>query len=330
MNIMRRLLSSTGSSDGAGGVVDDEADGGVASRASNPNPSRSTTEQELLGLSHLKKLHSEYAADGGEKEEKLYAMLPLFCKVFASVGPHVISERFSEELPSFTKSTSRLLVTEVRRRASNQSTEEAAAAIANFMEVDSEEGGGNGWNLLSTLNLIVGEGDKMAEIMTNASLPSTLVKCLYLFFDLPELTGSDSEQPHSKPTLEDVAEAGDEESYTAKEKRLLLQKMFIKVLLRLCTHLPAVEELARKDDLTLLFSAVTSECPAYNVMWRKTAADILLTISRHSLSQPVISYLHCKFNFDIPKKTGSKIQFYFLQPRDASPSASRTCRATTS
>jgi len=52
--------------------------------------------------------------------------------------------------------------------------------------------------------------------------------------------------------------------------------------------------LARKDDLTLLFSAITSECPAHNIMWRKTSADILLTISRHSLSQPVISYLHGK------------------------------------
>ncbi len=66
------------------------------------------------------------------------------------------------------------------------------------------------------------------------------------------------------------------------------------MLLRLSTHVPAVEELARKDDLTLLFSAVTSACPPENVKWRKTAADVLLSISRHSLSAPVISYLHNK------------------------------------
>ena len=29
-------------------------------------------------------------------------------------------------------------------------------------------------------------------------------------------------------------------------------------------------------------------------MWRKTAADILLTISRHCLNKPVVSYLHGK------------------------------------
>ena len=64
--------------------------------------------------------------------------------------------------------------------------------------------------------------------------------------------------------------------------------------MRLCIHKGAVEELARKDDLTLLFSAITSTCPSHNLIWRKTSGDVLLTISRHSLSQPVISYLHNK------------------------------------
>ncbi len=64
------------------------------------------------------------------------------------------------------------------------------------------------------------------------------------------------------------------------------------ILTRLCTHVPAVEELARKDDLSLLFSAITSTCPSQNIVWRRMAADILLTISRQSLSQPVVSYMH--------------------------------------
>ena len=41
---------------------------------------------DLLGLSHLKKLFNDYQnpshpLSDGEKEEKLYNMLPLFCKV---------------------------------------------------------------------------------------------------------------------------------------------------------------------------------------------------------------------------------------------------------
>ena len=74
-----------------------------------------------------------------------------------------------------------------------------------------------------------------------------------------------------------------ETEFTARERRILLQKMFMQVLLRLCVHKGAVEELARKDDLTLLFSAITSVCPRHNMIWRKTSGDVLLTISRYSI-----------------------------------------------
>lgn len=48
------------------------------------------------------------------------------------------------------------------------------------------------------------------------------------------------------------------------------------------------------DDLTLLFSAITSQCPPHNVMWRKSAAEVLTTLSRHGLSEPVVNYIHSK------------------------------------
>jgi len=51
--------------------------------------------------------------------------------------------------------------------------------------------------------------------MTSVSVPSTLVKCLYLFFDLPEI-----ESP-------DTAENGSE--FTPRERRILLQKIFVQV-----------------------------------------------------------------------------------------------------
>lgn len=64
--------------------------------------------------------------------------------------------------------------------------------------------------------------------------------------------------------------------------------------MRLCSHRIPAEELARKDDLTLLFSAITSWCPRHNVMWRKSAAEVLMTLSRHGLTPPVVHYIHCK------------------------------------
>lgn len=67
------------------------------------------------------------------------------------------------------------------------------------------------------------------------------------------------------------------------------------VLVRLSSHPFPCEELARKDDLSLLFSAITSWCAPHNIMWRKSAAEVLMTLSRHGLTQSVVQYIHSKF-----------------------------------
>ena len=66
------------------------------------------------------------------------------------------------------------------------------------------------------------------------------------------------------------------------------------VLTRLCGHIAPAEELARKDDLVLLFSAVTSWCPIHNSVWRRSAGEVLMTISRCSLTPAVVRYVHEK------------------------------------
>lgn len=72
MNIMRKLRGS-----GGGGAVGN----GAGSDDSNAN-----SQHAALGLMHLKKLFSEYTHSSQtmsekEKDDKLYNMLPLFCKV---------------------------------------------------------------------------------------------------------------------------------------------------------------------------------------------------------------------------------------------------------
>jgi hypothetical protein len=49
--------------------------------------------------------------------------------------------------------------------------------------------------LLTALNLLSSGGQALIDCMTTASLPSTLVKCLYLFFDLPEISDGDKVEP---------------------------------------------------------------------------------------------------------------------------------------
>ncbi|XP_051170147.1 WD repeat and FYVE domain-containing protein 3 [Leptopilina boulardi] len=276
MNIMRKLRVSASVS-----VMGSTGSGNLDDCSGGANP-----QHTALGLMHLKKLFMEYNhlphnLSDSERDDKLYNMLPLFCKVFGSSPSGDMNEKFWDILP-FTQQVSKLMVSEIRRRASNQSTETASCAIVKFLEIENSEESSNGWMLLSALNLLAAGDTSLIQAMTTASIPSTLVKCLYLFFDLPEMSEEEA----------DVADANSE--FTPRERRILLQKIFVQLLVRLCSHPYPAEELARKDDLTLLFSAITSLCPQYNVMWRKSAAEVLMTLSRHGLTQNVVSYIHNK------------------------------------
>ncbi|CAH2247052.1 jg23900 [Pararge aegeria aegeria] len=267
MNLMRKLRGASASS---------SAEAAESSSSSHVQ----------LGLMHLKKLFAEYThppqpLTEPEKDDKLYNMLPLFCKVFGTSPSSDMNEKFWDIL-SFCQQVSKLMVAEIRKRASNQSTEAASCAIAKFLEIENSEESSNGWMLLSTLNLLAAGDQSLIQVMTTAAIPSTLVKCLYLFFDLPEI-------PESEADVQD----GNSE-FTPRERRILLQKIFVQVLVRLCSHPFPCEELARKDDLSLLFSAITSWCAPHNMMWRKSAAEVLMTLSRHGLTQSVVQYIHNK------------------------------------
>ncbi|XP_058460935.1 WD repeat and FYVE domain-containing protein 3 isoform X2 [Malaya genurostris] len=235
-----------------------------------------------MGIMHLRKVFNEFTRAtifDEDKELKLYNMLPLFCKTFQFHNSGELIIEFPDIL-HFCKFVSKIMTNEIKKRGSNQSTEAASKNIVKFLEIDENEETSAGWMLLSAINIMANGDESLIQVMTNASVPSTLVKCLYLFFDLPELIEDDK-------TITDT-------KYNSTRKRILLQKMIVQVLVRLCAHPYPADELARMDDLSLLFSAITSQCPSYNIVWRKSAAEILMTLSRHGLTNDVITYLHNK------------------------------------
>ncbi|GLD61443.1 WD repeat and FYVE domain-containing protein 3 isoform X1 [Lates japonicus] len=145
-----------------------------------PRQEECSPQDNALGLMHLRRLFSELChpprhMTQKEQEEKLYMMLPVFNRVFGNAPPSSMTEKFSDLL-QFTTQVSRLMVTEIRRRASNKSTEAASRAIVQFLEVNQSEEASRGWMLLTTINLLASSGQYL-----------TLVKCLYLFFDLPHM-----------------------------------------------------------------------------------------------------------------------------------------------
>ena len=97
------------------------------------------------------------------------------------------------------------------------SSDAASCAIVKFLEIESTEEQSNGWMLLSTINLLSMGAGSLIDCMTVCALPSTLVKCLYLFFDLPDVSANG-----------DGLETGCE--FTPRERRVLLQKVFVQVM----------------------------------------------------------------------------------------------------
>ncbi|KAJ1374994.1 hypothetical protein KIN20_038215 [Parelaphostrongylus tenuis] len=189
-----------------------------------------------LTLLHLRKTFSEYMRIplSGSRDVDPNRLLPLFTKVMAMFTPAELRVEFKEIL-NFSTFLCSVLVREIRQRASNHSTVEAASSIAEYLQPYSSQ---KGWLLLNSIFFLISTDDEV--IISSAckvSLPSTLVKTVYLFFDLP--------------VCEEFA-----------EHRQKLNELITCLLDRLCSYKNVSEELAKKDDLKLIFVGTSSPLPS--------------------------------------------------------------------
>ena len=248
-------------------------------RGTNEGVVSQTNQDDALCLMHLRKLfmellHSPEPLTIREQEMKLYQMLPLFCKVFSQARPSTITERFGDAC-QFAAHVSRLMANEIKRRAANKSKEAASKKMMEFLQAESVEEAISGWNLLNALNILAAGETPVVECMVAASLPSNMVKCLYLFYELPR------EQGRRGKTLEEI-----------KEERSIVQKLYCQVLVKLCNHAATARELVHTDELSVLFAAISCACPLWNIEWRSCVSEILMTLTRHGLEKEVVEYIH--------------------------------------
>lgn len=75
-----------------------------------------------------------------------------------------MNEKFWDIL-AFCHQVSLLMVSEIRKRASDQSTVAASCAIAKFLEIENCEESSNGWMLLSTLNLLAAGDATLVQVI---------------------------------------------------------------------------------------------------------------------------------------------------------------------
>uniref|UniRef100_A0A158R8R4 Lysosomal trafficking regulator lyst n=1 Tax=Taenia asiatica TaxID=60517 RepID=A0A158R8R4_TAEAS len=182
----------------------------------------------------------------------------------------------------FCAFVSSLFVKEIRIRAIDQTSEDGSKLIAAFLEdglSDSLEFIGasttpsfsqvpNGNLLLLTLEKLSCSAS-LLECMSAAGVPSTLVKCLYIFLDLPAVPNPD-----------------------ALKDRLHLQRKFTQLLQHVCLSSVAVEEMVNTDALRHLLSAAVDPCQSANAFWRKSSCVILTTLAQNCLTPHVIQYIH--------------------------------------
>lgn len=81
----------------------------------------------------------------------------------------------------FARILSQSLVAEIRRRASDPSTQTAALSLAQYLSESSQVGA----LCVQALNVLVAKGAHYIGPLVEASLPSTMVKVAFLLFDLP-------------------------------------------------------------------------------------------------------------------------------------------------
>ena len=234
-----------------------------------------------LTLTHLRKLFYEYMhpkqADSmaalADRDEKLYSILPLFIKTFGHVSLADIGDRFPEA-SDFCLACTHLLCSEISKRVQDD------LVLVRFFEIKTTDDCTDGSGLLNTVNLLASGPVFLVEIMTRCALPSRLVMCIYLFICLPEPKDSLLDHHHAE--------------FSAKERRILFQKCFQQLLIKLCQHACTCDELCDADSLRLLFKIVASTCEQHNVPWRQTAANALLTLTKAFTSNAVAYIQHAQ------------------------------------
>ncbi|CCF23439.1 WD repeat and FYVE domain-containing protein 3 [Caenorhabditis elegans] len=244
-----------------------------------------TRDERTLSLLHLRKTFSEYLKIpvSGSRSNDPSRLLPLFHKVMSMYTPQQLNAEF-KEVVHFATFLCSVLVKEVRQRAASTGTIEAAQSIAEFLRPGTEL---KGYTILEAIRFLLSSEDEiMIDAACKVSLPSTLVKTIYLFFDLPAAA--------TTVTVTDLTENATETEDEMLKNNEKLHDMIGQIMEGLCRFKCVSEELVRKDDLLLLFVGTTSQVAEANNCWRKLCARLLEVIADKSITNAVIKYVIVK------------------------------------
>ena len=244
-----------------------------------------------LGLKTLRHLYAQYVhiRNPFEKEKQLYKLLPLFCKNCEKFKGQELVAKFPEAF-EFAENVALLFVRHVTQLAQSANMTGGVALLKYFEVGEDAQTEETGLMILKVVHILANGPELLVSAMMMSNLSAILVRCIYLFLNLPPPT-SPQVRPHmshspvqlSAPQGK-IGEGGDDDGDELRQ-RSSLEKHISSVLNRLMRNLSAVEDLLRFGDLSLLFGAISSPCPQYNKIWRKSAADCLRVICRFAVRE---------------------------------------------
>lgn len=261
--------------------------------------SRSTRDRDVqapvvedLGVRTLRHVYNQYIhiQNPFEKEKELYKLLPLFYKNCEKFTGQELVTKFPDAF-EFAENVALLFVRHVTQLAQSGNAKSGAALLKYFYAEDDAEVRETGLIILKVIHILANGPNSLVSAMMTSNLSAVLVRCVHLFLDLPPppscqerlRSGNRSHLPSQQShnaTQAITGEKDEGEGNPEMNHRYSLEKLIRSLLNRLMRHSPAVEDLLRFGDLSLLFGAISSPCPPYNRMWRKAAADCLMAICR--------------------------------------------------
>ncbi|XP_050997771.1 WD repeat- and FYVE domain-containing protein 4 isoform X1 [Acomys russatus] len=196
-----------------------------------------------------------------ERRKSLLSLLPLFLKAWEhSVG--IICFR---SLQSLAEDVSDQLAQEIQQALSGKPAEQARAAAGQLLRWKSDTNQDR-YLLLKSVYVLTGTDSETLGRVVESGLPALLLQCLYLFFAFP--------------VEKDVPLESDVQG----------QRLFVQMLLNICSESQGLEGLLSGSELQSLLIATTCLREHSCFSWKEAAFCVLRAISK-AQSPSVIQYL---------------------------------------
>ncbi|XP_063290741.1 WD repeat- and FYVE domain-containing protein 4 [Pelobates fuscus] len=198
-----------------------------------------------------------------QQREQLYSLLPFFHQV-CELTSGVMSVPYMHLMAS---DLGTLLAVEMRKRISNKPAGAARLSLTSFLQ--GEEECMSGYLLLKSVYLLSRTDQGVLSCLIKTGLPDVFLESLYLFLAYPP---------------------GQNVAPDIQESESLVQNIFMKTMLNLCSQAQGVEDLTKSSDFECLFKAAASGWDQCDIRWSGAVEKLLKAVSR-TVAPAILHYL---------------------------------------